>query len=129
MRKETDNYRQAPDYKTRQHEYNSRPEVKERKRLWRLNNKYKLRERAIIRRKVRTAIESKRIIKLPCSICGNPLSEAHHEDYSKPLEITWLCRHHHSMRDKEIKRSQADDAMRTAAKDATVEEANGDDNS
>lgn len=26
--------------------------------------------------------------------CGKK-GEAHHEDYSKPLEITWVCRTHH----------------------------------
>jgi hypothetical protein len=28
----------------------------------------------------------------PCSACGNPDAEKHHHDYSKPLEVTWLCR-------------------------------------
>jgi hypothetical protein len=27
----------------------------------------------------------------PCADCGGPGEEMHHEDYSKPLEITWLC--------------------------------------
>lgn len=27
---------------------------------------------------------------------------AHHEDYDKPLEITWLCRKHHRIRHVEI---------------------------
>ena len=31
-----------------------------------------------------------------CSIEGcNGLGERHHEDYSKPKEITWLCKYHH----------------------------------
>lgn len=33
-----------------------------------------------------------KIVKTPCVKCGNEKSEAHHEDYSKPLEVTWLCR-------------------------------------
>lgn len=37
-----------------------------------------------------------KIIKLPCSICGDLKSQAHHHDYSKPLDITWLCVKHHS---------------------------------
>lgn len=34
--------------------------------------------------------------KQPCLICNNPKSQAHHEDYSKPLEVTWYCRMHHT---------------------------------
>jgi hypothetical protein len=32
-----------------------------------------------------------RLQKQPCLICGNPKAQAHHHDYSKPLEIDWLC--------------------------------------
>jgi hypothetical protein len=31
----------------------------------------------------------------PCDVCGNPLGQGHHEDYSKPLELRWLCARHH----------------------------------
>lgn len=34
--------------------------------------------------------------KKPCEACGNPKSQAHHHDYSKPLEVTWLCSTHHA---------------------------------
>ena len=30
-----------------------------------------------------------------CSICGKSNAEAHHENYDKPLDITWLCKQHH----------------------------------
>jgi len=46
-------------------------------------------------RKLRTAIESGKIKTLPCEICGNPDSMGHHEDYSKPYDVKWLCRKHH----------------------------------
>ena len=30
-----------------------------------------------------------------CIVCGKRKTEAHHEDYSKPLKIMWLCKKHH----------------------------------
>lgn len=27
--------------------------------------------------------------------CPNTKLEAHHSDHSKPLEVVWLCQHHH----------------------------------
>jgi hypothetical protein len=41
------------------------------------------------------ALRNQRICKEPCEICGDLKSEAHHPDYSKPLEVIWLCRKHH----------------------------------
>jgi hypothetical protein len=42
------------------------------------------------------------LIALPCQECGAKRVHAHHEDYSKPLEVIWLCPTHHSMRHDEI---------------------------
>jgi hypothetical protein len=44
---------------------------------------------------IHKAIKNNTLVKQPCSICGNKDSEAHHEDYSKPLDVIWLCRKHH----------------------------------
>lgn len=30
--------------------------------------------------------------KQPCEKCGNKKSQKHHEDHTKPLEVTWFCR-------------------------------------
>jgi hypothetical protein len=59
-------------------------------------------ERVRARRLVEYAIKAGLIKKLPCSICGDPKSEAHHEDYEKPLEVVWLCRRHHREADKRL---------------------------
>jgi hypothetical protein len=41
------------------------------------------------------AIKSGRLIKQPCEECGETEVEAHHDDYSKPLDVRWLCMEHH----------------------------------
>jgi hypothetical protein len=44
---------------------------------------------------VNRAIASGKLTRQPCEQCGNPKSEAHHPDYSRPLDVAWLCRTHH----------------------------------
>lgn len=44
---------------------------------------------------VNNAVRDKRLKRQPCEKCGNPKSEAHHDDYSKPLDVRWLCFRHH----------------------------------
>jgi len=50
---------------------------------------------------VNHALRSGTINRHPCCVCGNK-AQAHHEDYSKPLEIIWLCSRHHADRHIEI---------------------------
>lgn len=30
-----------------------------------------------------------------CDVCGAPEAQAHHDDYSQPLNVRWLCDTHH----------------------------------
>jgi hypothetical protein len=32
---------------------------------------------------------------MPCEVCGDPQTHAHHDDYSKPLDVRWFCPRHH----------------------------------
>ena len=52
-------------------------------------------ERHLAREIIHKALLKGEIIKEPCKMCKNKKSEAHHPDYSKPLEVIWLCRKHH----------------------------------
>lgn len=46
--------------------------------------------------KVARAIKSGRLVKQPCRVCGTMDNlHAHHHDYSKPLDVEWLCALHH----------------------------------
>jgi hypothetical protein len=51
----------------------------------------------LARQAVRTALRTGGLNKGPCEIGGDCSGriEAHHDDYSKPLEVRWLCRRHH----------------------------------
>lgn len=54
------------------------------------------RKKANTHRKVMYAVQQGQLIKEPCEVCGDVNSEAHHDDYDKPLEVRWLCRKHHN---------------------------------
>jgi len=42
------------------------------------------------------AIRDGRLKKKPCKECGTTKNvHAHHEDYAKPLDVSWLCAKHH----------------------------------
>lgn len=38
------------------------------------------------------------IKKEPCVVCGSFFVHAHHDDYTKPLDVVWLCPVHHKQR-------------------------------
>ena len=44
--------------------------------------------------KVNHAIRRGRLRRQACEVC-NETAIAHHEDYSKPLDVRWLCQKHH----------------------------------
>ena len=93
---------------------------RERNRRWREANKDKIREeqkqyrtehrvennaRAILHR----AVASGQLKRQPCEVCGATQNvHAHHDDYSKPLDVRWLCASHHQLVHNEMKRKEAD---------------------
>ncbi|ARG95504.1 hypothetical protein B1T50_04685 [Mycobacterium kansasii] len=73
-------------------------------RRWRAKNPEKRRAH----RKVELAIKAGRMASQSCQVCGDAKSQAHHDDYSKPLEVVWLCALHHKARHKYLTRNQID---------------------
>ena len=79
---------------TKKYKANHKDVIIERQKAYNLlhENKY------TARLKVRNALRNGSLIKKPCEICGELKVEAHHDDYSKPLEVIWLCKRHHQER-------------------------------
>jgi hypothetical protein len=50
---------------------------------------------AACRNATRAAIKNGTLIKEACQVCGDVDVQAHHTDYNKPMDITWLCDKHH----------------------------------
>jgi predicted XRE-type DNA-binding protein len=50
------------------------------------------------RRAVQYAVQTGKLVRLPCQKCATTVDvHAHHEDYAKPLEVSWLCRGCHTL--------------------------------
>lgn len=47
---------------------------------------HKAKARQCVSRAKRSVLKPK-----PCEVCGTEPAQAHHTDYSKPLDVTWLC--------------------------------------
>lgn len=64
-----------------------------RSRKTRYNRNYNARhpEKRAAHKAVERAMERGEMIPSPCEQCGDEKSQAHHHDYSKPLDVTWLC--------------------------------------
>ena len=45
---------------------------------------------------VNNAIRDGRLQAKSCQVCGCEITHAHHDDYSKPLDVRWLCPRHHN---------------------------------
>lgn len=58
---------------------------------WQTANPEKKLAHDLVHRAIRDGV----IAPCPCEVCGAK-AEAHHDDYSKPLDVRWLCRRHHA---------------------------------
>jgi hypothetical protein len=63
----------------------------ERKRRYRENNPEKHAAHLAVRNAIRLGLMRREL----CAECGASKTEAHHNDYTKPLSVEWLCKKHH----------------------------------
>lgn len=54
---------------------------------------------------IHLALKSGELVRQPCEKCGTTERiHAHHDDYSKPLVVRWLCQKHHNQYHARIRR-------------------------
>lgn len=62
-----------------------------------------VKEKQKARRKVMEAVKQKRLVRLLCEVCQISNTQAHHDDYNKPLAVRWLCQTHHTAHHQKLK--------------------------
>ena len=88
-----ENYRARREkYAAYERERNKRPE---RKLAQREYTKRRPPEKKAAHYAVGNAVRDGRLTPKPCEVCGSTKVQAHHDDYSRPLDVRWLCFVHH----------------------------------
>ena len=105
-----DRWRYAADAKRRE---NCRSGISSPERSVRYKAKYPSKRQAHIA--TGSAIRDGRLKRLPCEKCGNPKSQAHHDDYSKPFDVRWLCVKHHNEHHKAERMAKLLEELRSNA--------------
>jgi hypothetical protein len=92
--RQTGNPKHVARVKAYQQTPKGRAKLNEANRRWRKLNQEKVRAHSAVAR----AIRSGDLVRPEtCQIEGCPRKpQAHHADYSRPLDVTWLCARHHS---------------------------------
>lgn len=82
-------------YSAYDRERTQRPERKEQMAACAVRRRQREPEKYKARTSVANAVRDGRLVPCACEVCGNLDVQAHHDDYSKPLEVRWLCFVHH----------------------------------
>ncbi len=78
------------------------PERKRKAGEYQRNRRTNRAEKYKARTAVGNAVRDGRLVVQPCEVCGSEKVQAHHEDYSKPLGVMWLCFEHHRARHGQV---------------------------
>lgn len=64
-------------------------------------------ERLAAKQAVLIATRCGKLVRMPCEVCGEAKTHGHHDDYSKPLTVRWLCPSHHREHHASINRNRS----------------------
>ena len=77
---------------TRKYQAEHPEQIRAHQKKWYGKNKHK----KAAQQRVFKALKSGKLKKENCKVCGSSENiQAHHPDYSRPLEVVWLCHTHH----------------------------------
>ena len=62
-----------------------------RQQIWRKRNPKKYACHLAAQNALRLGV----IKRQPCEVCGGEKADMHHDDYSRPFDVRFLCRRHH----------------------------------
>ncbi len=83
-------------YSEYEHQRNQDEGRRSRKRLYEAKHRQNNPDKAKARNAVSNAIRDGKLERGPCEVVGcNNKAQAHHDDYSQPFQIRWLCFKHH----------------------------------
>jgi hypothetical protein len=86
--------------------------AREKRREWGKRNRHKTRAHLQVKRAIAAGI----LTRQSCEVCATTDAvHAHHDDYSKPLDVKWLCMTHHAARHVEMREAVRPDHMRREA--------------
>lgn len=95
----TNGYRDRQKARTAKMHLKSRKKHQDRNRTYAKNHPEKIAAKVA----VMIAVRSGKLTPLPCRVCGEK-AQAHHDDYSLPLAVIWLCPLHHGERHRLLNR-------------------------
>jgi len=93
-------YAQRPGYAAAMGRKHRRRVTEYEKYRYATDESFRLKRRA--RTMTSAYIRRGKLIRGACEVCGEPNAQAHHDDYTRPLEVRWLCETHHRMHHGEL---------------------------